>query len=85
MSEYIAGSAGRCPFGHLSFFLSYDPELRPVGNQRVLLEVFSGSYLKQVNPVPLSPYLAPLARVDPVVEARSLVPAHPTLHVEAAA
>lgn len=50
-----------------------------------MLEVFSGSYLKQVNPVPLSPYLAPLARVDPVVEARGLVPAHPTLHVEAAA
>lgn len=36
------------------------------------------------NPVLLSPYLAPLTCVDPVVEARGLVPAHPALHVEAA-
>lgn len=35
--------------------------------------------------MPLHPYLAPLARVDPIVEARGLVSAHPTLHVEAAA
>lgn len=37
------------------------------------------------QPAPHCPYLAALARMDAVVEARRLVPAHAALHVEAAA
>lgn len=46
-------------------------------------KALSGQLTMRAQPT-LSPYLASLTSVNAVVEARRLVPAHPTLHIEAA-